>query len=89
MLKKVYMVLGFALGALFVWSLTHKARQTHAEKEEQDRKFAPLAARSRRRLAMKGAIDGVDYNSPDYWEQELAQYQDTFKKWEQGIFDDE
>jgi len=89
MLRKLYILLGFALGALFVWSLTHNARKTHAEKEARRKKYAPVAAHFHRELEMQSAIDGVDYTSDEYWEQELAQYKDKFEKWEKGIFDED
>ncbi|MEM6283585.1 MAG: hypothetical protein AAF787_15445 [Chloroflexota bacterium] len=88
-MRKVWIACGFVLGGLFVWSLTHEAREMLRKRKERNRRLAPIAAHYQRELEMQSAIDGVDYTSDEYWEQELAQYQDTYDKWERGEFDDQ
>lgn len=60
-MRRIWLSLGFALGALFVWALTAKKR--HAG--ERWERFAKAEQQSmdamRMDLAVEGAIDGVDY----------------------------
>ncbi len=87
-MRRLWLPLGFALGALFVYALTHEARKLFRLNREVDRKMAAFRKESRLALARQGAIDGVDYLSDEYWEQELAQYKDMHDAWDRGDFDD-
>ncbi len=75
-MRRFWYVLGIITGALVVWMLTRDDRELAAEERAHQERIAEYAKESERELAMLGAIHGEDYLSDEYWEQELAQYQD-------------
>lgn len=84
MLRKLTFLLGFGLGALFVWSLTHNARKHFARWTQQRENARPAANWVRMRLAEHSAVDGVDYLDDAYWDKEMSQYQDWIEAVERG-----
>lgn len=75
-MRRFWYVLGIITGALVVWMLTRDDRELAAEERAYQERIAEYAKESHMKLAEWSAIDGVDYLSDEYWEQELAQYQD-------------
>ena len=73
MIRKLSFLLGATVGALIVWAFTHEARKVFEREKEVRRKLAPYAKASQRRLAMKSAIDGVDYMDEAHWREELKE----------------
>ncbi len=87
-MRRLWLPLGFALGALFVYALTHEARKLFRLTEEQNKKMAAFRKETRLALARKGAIHGVDYLSDTFIEEELEKYKDVYAAWERGDFDE-
>lgn len=78
MTKRIWFVLGMMAGGLLVWLFTREAHEAWVKKQEMERKLAPMTNVMRMEMAMEGAIDGIDYlNDDEWWEQELAQYDDV------------
>jgi len=75
MLKKVYMVFGFALGALFVWSLLHDARKRAQLWSEEEEAMRKLGDEWRMRDAMEEAITGKKPTRYEDIKDELAKYE--------------
>lgn len=76
-MRRLWILLGFVVGVVFVWALLHEDRRIADEQRKANRALRPLAERAKLELAMQGAVDGVDYLSDDYWQEELAQYSDV------------
>ena len=78
---RIWFVFGALAGGLLVWLFTREAHEAWVKKQEMERKLAPMTNAMRMEMAMEGAIDGIDYlNDDEWWEQELAQYDDIDDK---------
>ena len=76
MIKKIYFLIGMAVGAVIVWAFTHEARKLLEHERRVSDDLASLAKEAQINLATAGAIDGKDYLDDEYWEQELKRWQD-------------
>jgi len=75
-MRRLWYALGVLTGVLLMWMFTRDARRIAEEERAYQERIKDYSDESTRMLAEWSAIDGVDYLSDAYWEEELAQYKD-------------
>ncbi len=81
-MKKLYMIIGFGLGALMVWSLTHKQRKHSAMWREEEEAIKELNKRMKLEDAIFEATYGPRRSSKEQVEAELARYDEDPFWWQ-------
>ena len=75
-MRRLYIIVGVLLGALIAWSFGHEGRKLVEQERQRKEAFRRSLKRNQIEWAIKSALDGNDYLSEEWWEQELAQYKD-------------
>ncbi|MEM6285283.1 MAG: hypothetical protein AAF787_24050 [Chloroflexota bacterium] len=89
MVRKLYMLLMFGLGALFVWSLLADDRKRAQMAREQDDMLRKLNAESEMRSAMFEAVYGPSRVSREEVEDELRRFEENPNWMDEEIEEDE
>jgi hypothetical protein len=77
-MRRFWLAIGVALGALIVWSLHHEARKALAKANRDPREALRESVKyDQMEWAMRSAIDGIDYLDPDWWESEIEKWQNV------------
>ncbi|MEM6281624.1 MAG: hypothetical protein AAF787_05495 [Chloroflexota bacterium] len=75
MMKKLYLLAGLVLGALFVWALTHRQRKIAVLWDQQQQDMVNVGNRWEMESAMEEAITGKRATRYEDVKDELAQYE--------------
>lgn len=75
-MKRLWILLGFGLGALFIWSLLHDDRERAALSREEEENMIRLNKESQLRRAMDEAIWGPPRVSHEEVDAELKRFEE-------------